>query len=407
MEWRWFLLSIFVMFLGCNTNEITRNLLDKNLVEKVKDASGNVYFTGLKIPKNFKPDIVQSALKTQVGELPASFDWRDKVALSPVENQGSCGSCWAFSTAATFQDALRVKGESRNLSEQYLLSCTKPGEWNCANGGFFAHDMHMSPKGGVDAADYPYTGSDSTCRTGLTYHQKVARWAYLPGGETPSVAEIKSALVQFGPLSVGVAADDQFSNYKSGIFMGSGSTQLNHAVNIVGYGSENGQEYFIMRNSWGNWGENGYMRAAIINGKAVNGLGAWANYVVYEGGNPDPNPSPDPTPGPTPPPECTPKPVASTGFGASIWIKAGQSVKIGMKPRAETTYYWTAVPDFEGAAKPIVSMISFKPAITKTLTIHAVTKCGEATASTKVNVNRSIKGAKEEIVPVEPLVLSK
>jgi C1A family cysteine protease len=358
---------------------------------QVKDINGNIYYTGFKVPVGFKPTNVISALKTQVGALPETFDWRTKVALAPIENQGGCGSCWSFSSTATFQDVLRIKGEVRDLSEQYLLSCTKPGDWNCANGGFFAHDMHMAPKGGVDAKDYPYTASDTPCKSGLTYHQQIVKWAYITGGENPTVDEIKSAIFQYGPVSVGVGVDSAFSSYTGGIFKDTGYRQLNHAVNIVGWGAD----YWIMRNSWGSWGINGYMNIAF----GANGIGAWANFVEYVGTGPQPTPEPTPTPTPTPPPgpDCKPKPVASTGFGPSIWLKVGQGVKMGMKARANTTYFWTAIPAFDGGAKPEVPMINFKPSVTKTLTIHATNPCGEAVATTKVNVSKNMKNIKEEI----------
>jgi hypothetical protein len=394
MEW----FSVFFLSLimgSCSTAKKENFAEPPQYSNTVKDSAGNVFYTGLKIPMGFKPTNIVSALKTQVGALPETFDWRTKVALAPVEIQGSCGSCWAMSSSATFQDVLRIKGEVRDLSEQYLLSCTKPGEWNCANGGFFAHDMHMAPRGGVDARDYPYTGTDSPCKSGLTYHQKITRWAYLPGGENPSIDEIKAALIQYGPLSVGVAVDSAFSSYTGGVFRDTGYRQMNHAVNIVGWGTD----HWIMRNSWGNWGESGYMRIAF----GANGIGGWANFVEYVGTGPGPDPQPTPTPDPTPPPppppgpDCKPAPVASTGFGASIWLKAGQGVKIGMKGRANTTYLWTAEPAFDGGAVPTAPMINFKPSISKTLTIHAKNPCGEATATTRVNVSRNMKNAKEQI----------
>jgi hypothetical protein len=385
-------LSIIMASCSCSTAK-KENFTEPQYANTVKDINGNVYYTGLVIPAGFNPPNVISALKTQVGALPETFDWRTKVTLAPIESQGNCGSCWSFSSTATFQDVLRIKGEVRDLSEQYLLSCTKPGDWNCTNGGFFAHDMHMAPKGGVDAKDYPYTASDTQCKTGLTFHQQITKWAYLVGKENPTVDEIKSAIFQYGPVSVGVGVDSAFSSYTGGIFKDTGYRQLNHAVNIVGWGAD----HWIMRNSWGNWGESGYMRIAF----GANGIGAWANFIEYAGTGPQPtpNPTPDPTPTPTPPPgpDCKPKPVASTGFGPSIWLKVGQGVKIGMKARANTTYYWTAEPAFDGGAKPEVSMINFKPSITKVLTIHATNPCGEAVATTKVNVSKNMKNGKEEI----------
>lgn len=393
MKW---LIAIFlsIIMAGCSCSTAKKeNFTEPQYSNTVKDINGNVFYTGLKVPVGFNPPNVISALKTQVGALPETFDWRTKVTLAPIESQGNCGSCWSFSSTATFQDVLRIKGEIRDLSEQYLLSCTKPGDWNCTNGGFFAHDMHMQPKGGVDAKDYPYTASDTPCKSGLTYHQQIAKWSYLVGKENPTVDEIKSAIFQYGPVSVGVGVDSAFSSYTGGIFKDTGYRQLNHAVNIVGWGVD----HWIMRNSWGNWGESGYMRIAF----GANGIGAWANFVEYigTGPQPTPNPTPDPTPTPTPPPgpDCKPKPVASTGFGPSIWLKVGQGVKMGMKARANTTYYWTAIPAFDGGAKPEVPMINFKPSVTKTLTIHATNPCGEAVATTKVNVSKNMKNIKEEI----------
>ncbi len=369
---------------GCATHEIVEQSY------LVKADNGKMYATGLKIPMDFAPP---TTVKAHLGEdLPATFDWRSKVQLSPIENQGSCGSCWAFSTAATFQDVKRIFGETEDLSEQYLLSCANPSEWSC-NGGFFAHDAHKSPRGAVLASEYPYTATDSACKSGINYRWKLTSWAYLPGGETPSVDEIKAAIYKYGPVSVGVAADSQFSSYRSGIFQGSGSTQLNHAVNLVGWG----QGYWIMRNSWGaGWGESGYMRIKF----GANGIGAWTNFIVYNKApdpSPNPDPNPNPEPQPEPDPECEPKPFASTGYGDSITVRKGGTIILGTPSREDHTYYWTAVPEFNGGVEPPYAKIKYAPAIQKRLTLHAVTECGEATDSITVKVARGVRTSK----PVE------
>jgi hypothetical protein len=286
-----------------------------------------------------------------------------------------------MSTSATFQDVKRIFGEKDDLSEQYLLSCTKPGEWNCANGGFFAHDMHMSPKGAVLASEYPYTGTDSACRSGLNHRWKLSSWAYLPGGENPSVDEIKAAIYKYGPVSIGVAADSAFSNYSGGIFQGSGATELNHAVNLVGWG----EGYWILRNSWGaGWGENGFMRIRWT----ANKVGAWANFIVYNKEPEPPGPGPDPDPNPDPEP-CDPQPYADTGYGDSIKVRVGATVYLGTKARPGHYYYWTAEPAFDNGAVPKEAKIKYSPRITKRLTVHAVTQCGEATDSVTVNAMKS------------------
>ncbi len=381
-----------VSLTSCSTVDVPENKQFIPVIPKdaILSSSGKLYRTGLKIPKNFKPDVV---IKANLGEpLPATFDWRTKVQLAPAEDQGQCGSCWAMSTSATFQDVKRIFGETDDLSEQYLLSCTKPGEWNCANGGFFAHDMHMSPKGAVLASEYPYTGTDSACRSGLNYKWKLTSWAYLPGGENPSVEDIKGALFKYGPISIGVAADSAFSSYTGGIFQGSGATQLNHAVNLIGWGTD----HWILRNSWGkNWGENGFMRIKF----GANKVGAWANFIVYNkepDPNPDPGPGPGPGPDPEPPPPCEPQPYADTGYGDAIKVRIGAQVMLGTRARPGTYYYWTAEPDFDNNGKPTEAKIKYRPRITKRLTVHAVTQCGEATDSVTV---QAMSGYKTEMSP--------
>jgi len=370
----------FLLLTSCSTVDVPENKQFIPVIPKdaVLSSSGKMYRTGLKIPVGFKPDRV---IKANLGEpLPATFDWRTQVQLSPIENQASCGSCWAFSTSATFQDVKRIFGETEDLSEQYLLSCANPSEWSC-NGGFFAHDAHKSPRGAVLASEYPYTATDSACKSGLNYRWKLTSWAYLPGGENPSVDEIKAAIYKYGPVSIGVAADSAFSNYSGGIFQGSGSTQLNHAVNLVGWGDG----YWILRNSWGaGWGENGFMRIKW----GANGVGAWANFIVYNKEPEPPGPGPDPDPNPDPEP-CDPQPYADTGYGDSIKVRVGATVYLGTKARPGHYYYWTAEPAFDNGAVPKEAKIKYSPRITKRLTVHAVTQCGEATDSVTVNAMKS------------------
>lgn len=376
-----------ILSLSCSTTE------KKSQPISFIGASGEIYSTGLVVPENFKPANVKSARDGLRGDLPAEFDARVK-GYKSSESQGNCGSCWAFSMSATVQDAFKYQtGKDYDTSEQHILSCTKPGEWTC-NGGFFDYSRHMAPYGGVAGSAWPYSGTDEACRGGLNHQLKIKQWSYTPGGEYPSIEEIKAAIYRWGIVSVGVAADNAFSNYSGGVFQGSGSTQLNHAVNLVGWG----KNHWILKNSWGaNWGEGGgYMRIRF----GANGVGAWANYVVFDD-TPTPDPDPNPNPDPKPDPDCKPKPVASTGFGPSIWIRSGQTVRIGMKPRKDTSYYWTASPPFDNSGKPEVSMIDFRPAITKTLTLYATNKCGTATASTTVNVSKNISNVKERVLAAD------
>lgn len=229
---------------------------------------------GLVVPENFAPQNVAS-VKSLVA-LPAEFDARTKAKFSPVENQGSCGSCWAFSMSATIQDSIAYQlSETFDTSEQHVLSCTRPGEYSC-RGGFFDYNRHMEPFGGVLGSEWKYSGRDEPCRSNLNHKIKIQSWSYLPGQDKPSNDEIKAAIFQYGIVSVGVAADNAFTRYRGGIFKGY-ARGLNHAVNLVGW-SDSGQ-YWILKNSWGTgWGEKGYMRISY----GSNGVGAWANYVVFE-----------------------------------------------------------------------------------------------------------------------------
>lgn len=378
-----FIIPFLLLFgVSCSHQEPNPPTEIKDLTKNyVTNKSGQKFYTGLVIPKGLSPKNVRSAYV--VGEaLPAAFDWREKVELMPIRNQGQCGSCWSFSSVATFEDSRRIQGEKEDLSEQYLVSCNTEG-WGC-DGGFFAYNYMMAPKGSISEASYPYTASDSACKGGLSYGAKIKSWAYLPGGDNAgdNINELKAAIYKYGPIGVGVAVDNAFSNYSGGIFRDTGYRSLNHAVNIVGWNDNGGDGYWIMRNSWGNWGENGYARVAY----KANGLGAWANYVVYEKG--DPTPNPDPTPGPSPDPQpCDPKPYADTGYGDSITVRPGATVIMGTKQKPGHRYYWTADPVFDNNGAPQTAQIRYTPRIQKRLTVHAVTKCGEATDSVTVKLS--------------------
>lgn len=382
-----FLVSVFlaIMLIGCSTVE------QQSGVKVLENKKGEKFYTGLNVPKDFRPTNVKSAREGLQGDLPAEFDARTK-GYKSSESQGNCGSCWAFSMSATVQDSYKFQmGKDFDTSEQHILSCTKPGEYTC-NGGFFDYNRHMTPYGGVTGASWPYSGTDESCKGGLNHQLKIKSWNYLPGGENPSVAEIKAAIYRYGIVSVGVAADSAFSNYSGGVFNDSGSRQLNHAVNLVGW-SDSGN-YWILKNSWGSgWGiEGGYMKIKW----GANGVGTWANYVVMTDDNPTPDPDPKPTPDPDPtppppPPPCSPQPYAETGYGDEITALSGQVVRLGTKHQRGHRYYWTAEPAFDNNAVPQSAQISYRPRITKKLTVHAVTQCGEATDSVLIKVGGSFK----------------
>ncbi|MFH1681723.1 MAG: C1 family peptidase [Candidatus Eisenbacteria bacterium] len=199
--------------------------------------------------------------------LPTSYNWCDLGGCTPVKSQGSCGSCWAFGTAAPLECNIKIKdGVTVNLSEQYLVSCNSDG-WSCS-GGWWAHDYHhwkndpCGDNGAVLEADFPYTATDEPCGCPYPHHYWIDWWEYIgePWGVSPTDA-MKQAILDHGPISVAVDASG-FSGYSGGVFTSCSGTSINHAVALVGWDDNQGTDgVWILRNSWGaSWGENGYMR---------------------------------------------------------------------------------------------------------------------------------------------------
>jgi cathepsin L len=195
-------------------------------------------------------------------ELPASVDWREKNVLTPVKNQGSCGSCWAFAATATVESAYAIATGSAPpvLGPQAYVSCMKNPDACGGTGGCegaiaeLAFDYTVT-NGLPLESQYRYTARDSTCKV-FEPAVMVSGYKQLPANDADALA---SAIANVGPIAVSVAAS-QWSLYGGGIFTGcTGSTgaEINHAVQAVGYSAD----YWIIRNSWGtSWGESGFIR---------------------------------------------------------------------------------------------------------------------------------------------------
>ncbi|KAK9053931.1 hypothetical protein SSX86_025006 [Deinandra increscens subsp. villosa] len=233
-------------------------------------------------------------------ELPELVDWRTKGAVAAVKDQGSCGSCWAFSTIGSVEAVNQiVTGDLITLSEQELVDCDTSYNEGC-NGGDMDYAFDFIVKnGGIDTdKDYPYTGKDGRCDS----TRKNAKVVSIDGYEDVPVndeAALKKAAAN-QPITVAIEASSRdFQFYTSGIFSGSCGTNLDHGVVVVGYGTEDGKDYWIVRNSWGaEWGEQGYLRMErnIKSKSGKCGIAMEASYPIKSGLNP---PIPDPSP-PTP-----------------------------------------------------------------------------------------------------------
>jgi len=209
-------------------------------------------------------------------DLPARVDWREKGAVAPVKNQGSCGSCWAFSAIGALETLYFVDhNELVLLSEQNIVDCVSgKGQSAGCNGGYMTDAFDYVADNGVQtAADYPYNARDGQCKFISSKALKVS--SGYANVTMQSTTALKTALVA-GSVSVAIQADQLvFQFYKTGVItkIANCGDDLNHGVLAVGYDTFNNIEAFIVKNSWGAaWGNNGYVLIS-TDGSANHGNG--------------------------------------------------------------------------------------------------------------------------------------
>ena len=247
------------------------------------------FITGARVPANFRQHVIEQnaraaaqppetgtsarATNTCFSNL-ASFDWRQHGGLTPVRDQGSCGSCWVFGAHGALEGNWLISNDAPiDSSEQNTLDCDS----NDCGGGWPSDALdYLTRTGSATEASYPYTGVRGACQVPPTKLSYWARnWGYVSDDDTiPSVAKLKTALCHYGPSAVGVIVTDAFQSYGTDqVFNEHAGGDINHIVTLVGWDDQ--KRAWLIKNSWGTgWGtsagygtERGYMWIAYNSNK--------------------------------------------------------------------------------------------------------------------------------------------
>jgi len=226
---------------------------------------------GTRIPSNLaalaqKQNAVARELLLKIGPQATSvcsasvptFSLKDNMKVSDVQNQGSCGACWAFSAIGAYESSYLIRNPGQpNASEQQALNCSKAG--SCKGGWYGPVFDWMKAPGDAARSVVPYTGVQAKCNKSAPGLYKTVIWGFVKDmGTIPAVPEMKQAMCAHGAISVKVRATALFQAYKSGVFDESDSGPINHAVVLVGW--DDSRQAWLLKNSWStDWGMDGYM----------------------------------------------------------------------------------------------------------------------------------------------------
>ncbi|XP_060077808.1 procathepsin L-like [Ylistrum balloti] len=259
-------------YLGIN------NFTDMELKEFVK------YNGLLKKSTNVKTSDCGKFMEPHFLTLPEEVDWRKEGYVTKVKNQGQCGSCWSFSTTGALEGQhFRSTGKLVSLSEQQLVDCSESYGNNGCEGGLMDQAFdYIRDIGGIESEEeYPYKAKDKKCH----FHKNEVN-ATCTGCmdiESGDEDQLKKAVASVGPISVAIDASHQsFQLYKGGVYTEEecSSDQLDHGVLTVGYGTEDGNDYWLVKNSWDVvWGDEGYIKMA-RNQDNMCGIATQASYPL-------------------------------------------------------------------------------------------------------------------------------
>jgi len=220
-------------------------------------------------------------------ELPKEVDWRTEGLVTEVKDQGQCGSCWSFSaTGALEGQMMKHFNKLPSLSEQNLVDCSRPeGNQGCNGGLMDAAFQYVKDVDGIDGEEfYPYEGrDDGPCRFDKSHREgDDSGFKMVPQGDEKA---LRHALAKVGPVSVAIdASNPSFQFYQDGVYYEPRCSpeNLDHGVLAVGYGEEDGQKFWLVKNSWSDqWGDGGYIKMA-RNKHNHCGIASYAVYPVVK-----------------------------------------------------------------------------------------------------------------------------
>jgi len=292
-----------------NADPTKTSILAHNHLSHKSEAEKKTLRGHKELSADQKPEVKAEREEIDAAEersYPSSLDWRDYNGInyvSPIQNQGQCGSCWTFSSTATLESRWAIVNgwtSVPKLSEQNIVDCCHTGsstQTGCDGGNVVNAWAYVASKKGLSVgwitgtnsaalpkatkgqeyeSVYPYKGVGGTCKFSNNWNNIGAYTSYydtiywnMPRSASYNIkanspSEFKKAL-QDGPVSVAIDASGSTFNYYSGGTMQASEcgTSLDHAVNVIGYGSDSNGDYWLMRNSWGtDWGLSGYMKFA-------------------------------------------------------------------------------------------------------------------------------------------------